>query len=133
LADSIANAVRASTDLAALRWDDIADRIVAIAQYRFNAFIAELGYTDIPLEKRPGFPEGDTQPQRRIFQRQPDPGRELPKLGDAPETYEFIRFVDWGIGFLGMGIANLSFGGGRVLTDEQNAALGAVLRGLAAE
>jgi hypothetical protein len=133
LADQVAAAVRAATDLAALRWDDVADRIVAIALYRFNTFVVELGFSDVPFDKRPGFPEGDATPQRRIFESQPDPGDALPPLGAAPETFELRRFVDWGIGFLSMGVANLSFGGGRELSDEQNAALGTILRELAAE
>jgi hypothetical protein len=133
LGERIADAVRATTDLAALRWDDVADRIVTIALYQFNAFIAELGFSSVPLERRPGFPEGEAVPQRRIFQPQSDPGSVLPVLGDGPETFELTRFIDWGIGFLSVGISNLSFGGGRVLTDDQNAALGTILRGLAAE
>ena len=133
LAEQIAEAVRAATDLAAIRWDDVADRIVTIALYRFNTFVAELGYSDVPVTGRPGFPEGEATPERRIFELQPEPGDALPKLGDAPETYELRRFVDWGIGFLGMGVAKLSFGGGRELSDEQNAALGGILRELSAE
>jgi hypothetical protein len=133
LADQVADAVRAATDLAAIRWDDVADRIVAIALYRFNTFIAELGFSDLPFAQRPGFPEGEATPQRRIFEPQADPGDALPKLGDAPETFEVRRFIDWGIGFFALGVANLSFGGGRELTDHQNAALGSILRELAAE
>lgn len=133
LADQVASAVRAATDLAALRWDDVADRIVAIALYRFNTFVVELGFSDVPYDKRPGFPEGEANPTRRIFEPQPDPGDSLPRLGDAPETYELRRFIDWGIAFLAMGVANLSFGGGRELSDEQNAALGNILRELAAD
>jgi len=133
LAEQVASAVREATDLAALRCDDVADRIVAIALYRFNTFVAELGFGDLPFDKRPGFPEGESVPERRIFEPQPDPGDNLPQLGEAPETYELRRFVDWGIGFLAMGVANLSFGGGRELSDEQNAALGAILRELTGE
>ncbi|MBS0560292.1 MAG: virulence factor [Proteobacteria bacterium] len=132
LADRIAAAVRAATDLAALRWDDVADRIVAVALYRLNAFVAELGYADVPPAQRPGFPEGSDTPQRHIFAPQPDPGDGLPALGDQPAGFERDRFVDWGIGFLGLGIANLSFGGGREVTEAQNLALGAILRDLAA-
>jgi hypothetical protein len=133
LAEQVAAAGRAATDLAALRWDDVADRIVTIALYRFNTFVAELGFSDVPFAKRPGFPKGEVSAERRIFEPRPDPGDHLPLLGDAPETFELRRFIDWGIAFLAMGVANLSFGGGRELTDEQNAALGNILRNLAAE
>jgi hypothetical protein len=133
LADAVGEAVRAATDLAALRWEDVADRIVAIALYRFNAFVAELGFHDVPVEERPGFPEGEATPERRIFVPPPDPGDAPPRLGEAPQTYELVRFIDWGIGFLVMGIANLSFDGGRELTPAQNLALGEFLRQLATD
>jgi hypothetical protein len=133
LGERIAERVREATDLAALRWDDVADRIVAIALYQLNAFVAELGFHDMPLDERPGFPEGDANPERRVFAPMPDPGRELPMLGDTPETFEVRRFVDWGIGFLAMGTANLSFGGGRELSEVQNRALGEILHALATE
>jgi hypothetical protein len=133
LAERIAGRVREATDLAALRWDDIVDRLVATALHQLNAYVAALGYHDVPYDERPGFPEGDPNPQRRIFAPMPDPGRDLPILGEVPATFERQRFIDWGIALFALGIANLSFGGGRELTEPQNSALGEILRSLATE
>jgi hypothetical protein len=127
LGETIGDAVRDATELAALRWSDVLDRIVAIAFFRLNAFVAELGFQEVPQNQRPGFPEGATNPERRIFEPPPNLERALPQLGEKPQAYELARFIDWGIAFLAMGIANLGFGGGRELTEAQNKALGDIL------
>jgi hypothetical protein len=128
LPDNIAKSVRAATDLVAVRWEDLADRIVAVASFRFNSFIAELGNRERPMAERPGFPEGSAAPQRRVFEAAAQvPSGELPKLADAPEPLELRRFIDWGISFLKLGLDNLGSGGGRELSEAQNAALGQIL------
>ncbi len=130
LAEALGDAVRQETELAALRWREVEGRIVAIAVFRINAYVAELGFQDVPLELRPGFPETAPTPERRIFAPPPDPARTPPKLGDAPQAFERQRFIDWGIGFLALGTANLNFDGGRELTGPQNRALGEILQRL---
>ena len=133
VADHMAKAVRGATDLVAVRWEDLADRIVAVASFGFNSYVAELGNRELPIAGRPGFPEGAATPQRRVFEAAPAvPANEHPKLADAPEPAPSSRgFIDWGISFLKLGLDNLSSGGGhRSRASAQNNALGDFLRGL---
>lgn len=131
VADHMAKAVRGATDLVAVRWEDLADRIVAVASFGFNSYVAELGNRERPMAERPGFPEGAATPQRRVFEAATAvPENEHPKLADAPEPLELRGFIDWGISFLKLGLDNISSGGGRELSEAQNNALGDILRGL---
>lgn len=136
--EKLAARVRASTQLAAGLWDDMADRMVTLAQHSFNAMVTELGYSEVPVESRPGVPEGVQPPTAHVFQppatisRPLDDGasRQLPTLGDQPEPTERRYFIHWGIAFLATGLANLSYGGGRALSEEQNRSLGNILRAI---
>ena len=133
LAEQVADQVREATHLAAIRWEDIADRIVVIAENALGAFLFFLGYRDIPIENRPGFPEDAETFERRIFE---PPQRLVPgALPDLDETLLPIpetRFIDWGIAFLNLGRDNLDHGGGRLLTPDLNRRLGGLLAALSA-
>lgn len=129
--ERMAASIRAATDLAAVRWEDMADRIVMIAASELNGFVAELGFDRYPVEKRPGVPEGAATPQRRVFELPPTPAMgELPELGAEPEPLPRQRFIDWGVAFLQLGLDNLDHEGGRELSAPRNAALGDILRQL---
>ncbi len=133
LAERIAVQVREATNLAAIRWEDIADRIVVIADNTLGAFLFFLGYQDIPIENRPGFPEEAETFERRIFE---PPQRlvsgALPDLDDMLLPIPETRFIDWGIAFLNLGRDNLDHGGGRLLTPDLNRRLGGLLAALGA-
>ena len=136
----LAERVRAATQLAAGQWDEMTERVVTIALHSFNAVVAELGFGDLPLADRPGWPENDPNPQMRVFQpppfiERPDPAtpRQLPDLGAAPADTARAYFRDWVVAFVAAGMANLSHGGGRELDEKQNAALGEILKLLAAD
>ncbi|MEI6559610.1 MAG: virulence factor SrfC family protein [Rhodospirillaceae bacterium] len=134
LADRIADQVREATNLAALRWEDAADRIVIIAESALGAFVSSLDFSTLPLERRPGFPEGAESPERRIFEPPPRvPLGRLPDLGEARVPTEEFGFIDWGIAFLRIGLDNLDYGGGRMLTPELNRRLGDLLADLTAK
>ncbi len=134
--EKLASRVRASTQLAAGLWDDMADRMVTLAQHSFNGLVAELGYSEVPVADRPGVPEGVQPPTSYVFQmpatisRPAGEGqvRQLPTLGDQPEPTERRYFIHWGIAFLATALANLSYGGGRELNEQQNRTLGDILR-----
>ena len=128
----IAAAVREATDLASLRWENVVDRIVTIAAYEMNAFVAELGWAGRPPEERPGFPEGKIPPDRRVFEPPPAlRAGEMPVLGVEQEKLSLRCFVDWGVAFVRLGLDNLDHEGGRELSPALNVALGDILRQLA--
>ncbi|MGO8869624.1 MAG: virulence factor SrfC family protein [Alphaproteobacteria bacterium] len=124
LVDRVAERIRAAMPLAG----DNADRVAIVASHSFNVFVSEVGFEDVAMAQRPGVPEGAATFVRRVFEPAPAvPDAGLPTLGEAPEELAQRAFVDWGIAFLQMGLANLAHGGGRELTDQQNAALGEIL------
>ena len=123
----------AETALAAMRWDEIADRLVTIASNAFNVFVAEMGFHDMAPAQRPGVPEGSPTPNHRVFEPPPPVTGALPALGDEPLLLEQRYFIDWGVAFLQAGLANLSYGGGRELDEAQNRALGDILSNLSVD
>ncbi|QQP89205.1 virulence factor [Skermanella sp. TT6] len=131
--DKVATAIRSETALAAMRWDEIADRLVTIASNAFNVFVAEMGFHDVPSAQRPGVPEGSPTPNHRVFEPPPPVTGALPALGDEPLLLEQRYFIDWGVAFLQAGLANLSYGGGRELDEAQNRALGDILSNLSVD
>jgi hypothetical protein len=131
--DKVAAAIRAETALAAMRWDEIADRLVTIASNAFNVFVAEIGFHDVPLAQRPGVPEGSPTPNHRVFEPAPPVTGALPVLGTEPLPLEQRYFIDWGVAFLQAGLANLSYGGGRELDEATNRRLGDILSHLSVD
>lgn len=126
--DRLTSKVDAATRLVAARWEDMVDRIVPIAFFHVNSFVAEWGFRDVALAERPAIPEPPAEPRRRIF-APPPPISEggLPVLPDAPVALELQFFADWGVALLQAGIANFGHSDGRELTTSQNAALGKIL------
>ena len=126
LADRIAVEVRKQLQAANVRWDEVADRATGIAANLVNDYVAFLGFGELALELRPGFPEAPKAPERRVFQPA-DAGGSLPPLGDHRRMLENDYFVDWGVALRQLGADNISFAGGREIDDDQNRRLGLLL------
>ncbi|SNB55817.1 hypothetical protein SAMN07250955_101502 [Arboricoccus pini] len=123
----IADDVRRETLSIGARWVDAADRVIEIATFQINDFVAYLGYGDLAPEARPGFPEAPQERQRPVFSlaslRQP--GREL---GAQRERMDIAFFVDWGVALRQFGNDNVGHAAGRDISDAENQTLGQVLK-----
>lgn len=126
LSTRIADAVREETMTAGARWEDAADRAVRIAAYEINDFIGYLGFGRMAGDKRPGFPEAPREPKRRIF-AMPDPDPANISIGGSRDPLEAGFFVDWGVAWRELGLANVSHDSGRDISEQDNRELGRII------
>lgn len=126
LSERIADDVRRETLSVGARWVDAADRVIEIATFVINDFVAYLGYGALPPAERPGFPEPPQERQRPVFSPASlrRPGSEL---GDQRERMDIAFFVDWGVALRRFGNDNIGHAAGREISDEENQALGRLL------
>lgn len=132
LTDRVAAATRRQVQAANVRWDEVADRAATIAANLINDYVAFLGFADRPPDQRPGFPEPPKTRQRAVFQwpaplqvQGVDGGPA--GLGERRRPMENDYFIDWGVALRQAGVDNVSFSGGREITDDQNRRLGKIL------
>lgn len=127
LAERIAEDVRAETQAAGTRWADVADRVTGATSLAVNDYVSFLGYAGQEAKDRPGFPEAPKERTRPIFSLDAlrQPGMDL---GETREQIERAAFVDWGVALRDFGNQNVGHSAGREISDEQNAALGEILR-----
>jgi hypothetical protein len=93
---------------------------------RLNALLSDLGYGELPPERRPQVPPAPRQANRRAFEP-PDLFEGLPKLADRPSSPARIYRLDWLSAFVQLAEDNLGFAGAREISEAQNAELGRIL------
>jgi hypothetical protein len=131
LARRIAERARSQLQSATTRFDEVADRAACIASMLLNDFIFDLDFTHRAQDERPAFPEPPKIRVRAIFATPDLPDRSRPlALGDSRLPTEQIHFMDWGVALKQIGFDNLSFEGGRQISEVDNAALGGILEGI---
>lgn len=128
LADTIADRVRRQLDSATTRHDDVADRAAGIAAMIVNDYVSHLGYGGLAENERPAVPEAPKPRQRGVFSAPPVPQRDaLLQLGEGRAPLETAYFLDWGVALRQLGLDNMSFDGGREISEEDNRLLGDIL------
>ena len=96
-----------------------------VAAVELNRFINDLGFGDVPLDKRPTVGRSE-ESRRPIFApRQPFSG--LPPLGDSPADVDRTFAQDWMAAFIKFVEDNAVGEDGQQVNDEQNIALGALI------
>jgi hypothetical protein len=134
LADRIAERVRTQIAAANVRWDEVADRAAGFASMLVNDYVTTLGFGDLMASDRPAVPEPPKPRVRGVFtppaapQRDPKTGDVLiPSLGDSRLPLEREFFLDWGVALRQLGLDNISFAGGREISEEDNRTLGVLI------
>jgi hypothetical protein len=128
LGDTIADRVRSQLDSATTRHDDVADRAAGIAAMLINDYVSHLGYGDMSEGARPAVPEAPKPRLRGVFAAPPVPPRDtLLQLGDSRAPLENTYFMDWGVALRQLGLDNMSFDGGREISEDDNRLLGDIL------
>jgi hypothetical protein len=128
LIERIAERIRSKIAAANVRWDEVADRAAGLAAMLVNDYVYYLGFGDLMVSDRPAVPEPPRQRERSVFTPPPlPPLGSIPTLGEARAPLERLYFLDWGVALRQLGLANMSFSGGREIGEEDNRALGAIL------
>jgi hypothetical protein len=122
----IAEEVRAAGAVTDADWEHAAERAASVATVRLNALLSDLGYGELPPERRPQVPPAPRQANRRAFEP-PDLFEGLPKLADRPSSPARIYRLDWLSAFVQLAEDNLGFAGAREISEAQNAELGRIL------
>ncbi|MFZ9406531.1 MAG: virulence factor SrfC family protein [Burkholderiaceae bacterium] len=131
LAGRIADRARTQLQSATTRFDEVADRAAGIASMLLNDFIFDLDFACMAAQERPAFPEPPKIRVRSVFEAPPMPEPSaLLGLGESRMPTEQVQFMDWGVAVKQVAFDNLSFEGGRQITEEDNAALGRILDGI---
>jgi hypothetical protein len=131
LAGRISDRARTQLQSATTRFDEVADRAAGIASMLFNDFLFDLDFGCMPAKDRPAFPEPPKIRVRSIFEAPPMPEASAPLgLGESRLPTEQIQFMDWGVALKQIALDNLSFEGGRQISEGDNAALGLILESI---
>lgn len=127
LQDQIAHEIRTRIISAQVRFEEVADRAAGVAAMRINDFVAFLGFDGRMPADRPGFPEAPRPRQFAVFDGHPGFDSNIPALDSTRLALESEYFRDWGVALRQFGLDNVSFSGGREITEAQNRELGVVL------
>lgn len=123
---------RRTRDLASVvtaRREVLADRAGGIAATIINDFVASLGFDKLPPQERPRRP-ARAEP---IFHHPPMPqGLKDLDLGEdlTAKARGTERFIDWGVGFLKVGIGNIGHEGGHGIQEQDRERLQQLLKSL---
>jgi Putative bacterial virulence factor/Sel1 repeat len=94
IANRIAEEVRAAGAVTDADWEHAAERAASVAAVRLNALLSDLGYGNLPPQRRPQVPPAPRQANRRAFES-PDVFEGLPKLADRPSSPARIYRLAW--------------------------------------
>lgn len=133
LVDQIASRTRSQIAAAIVRWDEVADRAAGIAATVINDYVSWLGFGGLPADQRPGMPEPPRPRQKAVFEPPPLPGRgHMPELSEVRVAQDREHFLEWGVAFRQLGLDNVSFAGGREISEGDNRLLGTILEEMSA-
>jgi hypothetical protein len=126
ISNRIAEEVRAAGAVTDADWEHAAERAASVAAVRLNALLSDLGYGDLPPQRRPQVPPAPRQGSRRAFEP-PELFEGLPKLAERPSPPARVHRLDWLSAFVQLAEDNLGFAGAREISEAQNAELGRIL------
>jgi hypothetical protein len=129
LEDKLVDALNASGNHAGATRSMLAHKQVLVVTTTINDFIDGMGYSALPLDKRPA---SVAAPGQVLFQPPINiPRGTLPKLAAAPINYTAIYILDWFEAFRALTIGNAGHALGSEFTPEQNQRLGVILNTIA--
>lgn len=123
----IAADVRKQAAIGSSDWETTSARAACVAANTINQIVASFGYSAMKPGDRPQVPPAPQPERRKAFLPPPDFSG-LPTLDSQPRRLAAEYTQDWLAALVQAGVDNMGVATGRDISDEQNGALGQILK-----